>query len=44
MTQRGPSIDPSIDLWKVLILLVSFVAVVAGALTWTSAPWGAFFP
>jgi hypothetical protein len=44
MAPRFPSFDPSIDRWKVAFLIVVFAGVVAGALTWTTAPWGGLLP
>ena len=37
---RRPYFDPSIDVWKVTLLTLLFVLLLAGALAWTGTPWG----
>lgn len=44
MTPRIPNLDPTIDRWKVALILLLFTAVLVGAITWTSSPWGGLLP
>jgi hypothetical protein len=38
--EKRPYLDPRIDRWKVLLLTLLFLLLVAGALTWIDGvPW-----